>query len=222
MEHWKLSCDWSKFVDRSLRLVARAWIFLYSAEGIVTPLLLCASSMSLGASSDEGIGMWQSQSLPFHKAMNEVGSSDHIVISTWREQGELSSRLCFWKKHQLRYLLGESLLQDVSWLGVNSTTSKGWCKVHFVRFLFIWVARKFYEDVRCVSCMLNMMQNLFTLSPGFQKTPLVCYYSQEQSAFNIKAYSVSYRFSEHLFLLHHTNETSQKVRENKQKVTAHT
>jgi hypothetical protein len=43
-----------------------------------------------------------------------VGSSDHIVISTWREQGELSSRLCFWKKHQLRYLLGESLLQDVS------------------------------------------------------------------------------------------------------------
>jgi hypothetical protein len=86
-------------------------------------------------------------------------------------------------------------------------------KVHFVRFLFIWVARRFYEDVRCVSCMLKMMRNLFTLSPGFQKAPLICYYSQELSAFHIKAHSVSYRFSKHFFFLHHTNKTSQMVRE---------
>jgi len=42
MEYWKLSCDWPKFVDRSLRLLVYAWIDFVFRRGDSQPLItLC-------------------------------------------------------------------------------------------------------------------------------------------------------------------------------------
>jgi hypothetical protein len=57
-------------------------------------------------------------------------------------------KVCFWKKHQLHHLLGETLLQDVYWLG--------------------WIPRPPKDGARCISLDFFSFGLIIINSQSFQ------------------------------------------------------
>jgi hypothetical protein len=66
----------------------------------------------------------------------------------FEREGRMKFKVCFWKKHQLHHLLGETLLQDVYWLG--------------------WIPRPPKDGARCISLDFLSFGLIIINSQSFQ------------------------------------------------------